>query len=173
MRRRTAAFIMILLFVPVLLFSAAQFWVLDSTDWLNPTSSTDYYRFNFQTVLNLDQQFKQPSYSSYDYGNTQYISSMNAIASVGVSGCEHKIIYTIDTHGGVFRSQSDTSKYRSFYVVASPDYTVYHTSDICTYFGTQVGDPKCLPTIFLVGTLLAPWSRCQSLHSAPNPSLWP
>ncbi len=129
MNRRTIVFIMIFLFTPAILFSAAQFWVLDSTDWIKTTQYTDYYRFNFQTVMNLDQQFLQPSYSSDDYGDTQYISSKNAIASVGVSGCEHKIIYTIEAlHDGTFVSQSDPSKYRSYYVVASPDFTKYGAS---------------------------------------------
>ena len=142
MKKTTASIIMILLFVPAMIFSAAQFWVLDNTDWLNPTSSTDYYRFNFQTVLNLDQQFKQPGYATSYYGDTDYISSANSIASVGVSGCEHKIIYTIDTHSGTFVSQSDPSKYRSFYVVASPDFTKYDSSidpdDPSTYrYNTQ------------------------------------
>ena len=129
MHRKTSAFIMILLFVPVLLFSAAQFWVLDQTNWINSTLRTDYYRFNFQTVMDLDQQFKQPSYSTDHYNNAQYISEANAIASVGVAGCEHKVIYTIQAlNDGKFVSQSDPSKFRSYFIVASPDYTQYAQS---------------------------------------------
>ena len=130
MFRKTNAFILILLFLPALLFAVANFWVLDQTDWINTTSKTDYYRFNYQTVLDLDQEFKQPNYSTSQYNNTQYISNLNAIASVGVSGCNHRIIYTIDTHGGTFVSQSDSSKYREYYVVASPDYTKYNNVNV-------------------------------------------
>ena len=115
MLRKTTAFILILLFLPALLFSAAQFWVLDQTNWINTGAKTDYYRFNYQTVLNLDQEFKQPTYSNDHYNNEQYISKNNAIASIGVSGCSHRIIYTIDTNGGTFISQSDSSKDRHMF----------------------------------------------------------
>ncbi len=130
MFRKTNAFILILLFLPALLFAVANFWVLDQTDWLNTGAKTDYYRFNYQTVLNLDQEFKQPTYSTDHYNNEQYISKNNAIASIGVSGCNHRIIYTINTNGGTFVSQSDSSKYREYYVVASPDYTKYNNVNV-------------------------------------------
>ena len=48
---------------------------------------------------------------------------------MGVAGCEHKVIYTIKAlNDGAFVSQSDPSKYRSYFIVASPDFTKYGAS---------------------------------------------
>ena len=123
MTRKRLSLIMILLLLPALIYAAAEFWVLDATDYINTQSGTYYYRFNFQTVMDLSLSYLQPTYSTSQYNHPSYISANNAIATVGVSGCDHNINYTISTGDGRFTSQSDPSKYRTFYVVASPDYS--------------------------------------------------
>ena len=126
--KRLLISIILAIFVPLLAFSAESFFVLDATDWIDPSSGTPYYRYNFQSVMNLSDVFEQPTYSQSDYQNK--LSSANAIAAVGVAGCSDRIRYIIDTHGGTFVSQSDPSKYRSYYIVASPDYSNSSGSNI-------------------------------------------
>lgn len=113
--------LLLILVVPFITFADGTFFVLDSTDWTNSQSGTPYYRYNFQSVIDLSDVFEQPTYSQSDYQTK--LSSANAIATVGVANSSHKIRYTINTNGGTFVSQSDPSKYRSYYVVASPDYS--------------------------------------------------
>ena len=129
MKKKLLFLLISILILPSLVFAAAEFWVLDATDWIGQGQNVYKYRFNFQTVMNLADSFQHATYSQDHYNNEQYISAKNAIASVGVAGCNHKINYTVNTHGGTFVSQSDPSKYRSYYVVASPDYTVYGKSN--------------------------------------------
>ena len=124
--KRLLISIILAIFVPLLAFSAESFFVLDATDWVDDSGS--YYRYNFQSVMNLSDVFEQPNYSQSDYKNK--LSSANAIAAVGVAGVAHNIKYTFNTHGGTFVSQSDPSKYRSYYIVASPDYSDSSGSNI-------------------------------------------
>jgi hypothetical protein len=126
MMKRFLILILLIILVPVLAFSAESFFVLDATDWVRSTGS--YYRYNFQSVMNLSDVFEHPNYSKSDYDSK--LSSDNAIAAIGVAGVSHNIRYTIDTHGGTFVSQSDPSKYRSYYIVASPDYSNSSGSNI-------------------------------------------
>ncbi|MBO4718129.1 MAG: hypothetical protein J5599_09550 [Spirochaetales bacterium] len=124
--KRILISIIIALLVPVMLFSAESFFILDATDWVQGSGS--YYRYSFQSVMKLSDVFEQPNYSQSDYQNK--LSSANAIAAVGVAGVSHNIKYTFDTHGGKFVSQSDPSKYRSYYIVASPDYSSSNSGNI-------------------------------------------
>lgn len=149
--KKTALLITILLFIPLMLFATGSFWVLDATNWINPESGTPYYRFGFQTVMNLTDIFLQPTYSTDHYGNEQYISSKNAIATAGVQDCDHKINFTVSTNGGHFVSQSDPSKYRSYYVAISPDYSTISNPDSRYYYkydeinSTSASDSTLLP----------------------------
>ena len=126
--KRFLILLLLIIAVPLMTVSAESFFVLDATDWINSTPQTPYYRYNFQSVMNLSDVFEQPNYSQSDYQNK--LSSANAIAAVGVADCSHRIRYTFNTHGGTFVSQSDPSKYRSYYIVASPDYSDSTGSDI-------------------------------------------
>ena len=140
--------IILAIFVPILVFSAESFFVLDATDWINASGS--YYRYSFKSVMKLSDVFEQPNYSQSDYQNK--LSSDNAIAAVGVAGVSHRIKYTFDTHGGTFVSQSDPTKYRSYYIVASPDYSNSNTGEISrSYYkydvvsGSAISDSTMLP----------------------------
>lgn len=121
MMKRLLLLLLLIIVVPLMTVSAESFFVLDATDWIDPEPGTSYYRYNFQSVMNLSDVFEQPNYSQSDYKNK--LSSANAIAAIGVAGVSHRIKYTINTHGGTFVSQSDPSKYRSYYIVVSPDYS--------------------------------------------------
>ena len=146
--KRILISIILALLVPVLVFSAESFFVLDATDWVQ--SSGSYYRYSFQSVMKLSDVFEQPNYSQTDY--TTKLSSDNAIAAVGVAGVSHNIKYTFDTHGGTFVSQSDPSKYRSYYIAASPDYSSSNSGNISRSFykfdvvsNQSVSDSTMLP----------------------------
>ncbi len=147
--KRFLILILLIILVPVLAFSAESFFVLDATDWVRSTGS--YYRYNFQSVMNLSDVFEHPNYSKSDYDSK--LSSDNAIAAIGVAGVSHNIRYTIDTHGGTFVSQSDPSKYRSYYIVASPDYSDTTGSSISRSFykydvvnNRAISDSELLPS---------------------------
>ena len=149
--KKIALFIAILLFLPLMIFATGSFWVLDATNWIDTTSGTPYYRFGFQTVMSLSDVFLQPTYSTDHYGNEQYISSKNAIATAGVKDCNHKINFTVSTNGGQFVSQTDPSKTRSYYVVISPDYSTVTNPDSRYYYkyneitGQAVSNSTLLP----------------------------
>ena len=106
-------------------FAAETFWCLNATQ--NYGSSGDRYRFNYSTVFDLSTYYNYSNRTTPqlgDYNKTNGLNEAKALGTVGVGGCSHAITYVIDTHGGQFVSQSDPSKYRSFYVVNVPDYSV-------------------------------------------------
>ena len=101
--------------------------------------------------MNLSDVFEHPNYSKADYDSK--LSSANAIAAIGVADVSHNIKYTIDAHGGTFVSQSDPSKFRSYYIVASPDYSDSSGSNIDRSFykydvanSRAVSDSELLPS---------------------------
>ena len=119
--------LIILVFVSSIAFGVESFWCLNATT--NVSSSGDHYRFNYSTVYDLTAEFTtnngKPRFS--DYADRQHqsnpLNSSRALATVGVADCEHQIVYTINTNGGKFVSQSDPSKYCYFYVVNVPDFS--------------------------------------------------
>lgn len=105
-------------------FAVESFWCLNATT--NVSSSGDHYRFNYSTVFDLSTYYNYNNRTTpiiSDYKQTNGLDGTKAIGTVGVGGCSHSIIYTIDTNGGKFVSASDPSKYRTFYVVNVPDYS--------------------------------------------------
>lgn len=134
--------LIILMFVSSIAFGVESFWCLNATT--NVQSSGDHYRFNYSTVFDLSSAFTtnsgKPRYS--DYASQSYpnnpLNSSRALATVGVAGCEHQIIYTINTNGGKFVSQSDPSKYCYFYVVNVPDFS-YCTKNNNNTFSYDTG----------------------------------
>lgn len=105
-------------------FAVESFWCLNATT--NVSSSGDHYRFNYSTVFDLSTYYNYSNRTTpriSDYKQTNGLDGTKAIGTVGVGGCSHAIIYTIDTNGGRFVSESDPSKYRKFYVVNVPDYS--------------------------------------------------
>ena len=96
---------------------SSRFYTLNATT--NVGTQTGQYRFNYSTVINLEDYFNgTPKYSDYK----GKLNESNAIGTVGVASCAHEIKYTITaTDEGRFVSQSDHSKYRDYYVVIVPD----------------------------------------------------
>lgn len=121
---------LLLLLSMLILFSATvfaveSFWCLNAT--ANVNSSGDHYRFNYSTVYDLSTYYSYNGHTTPqlgDYNKTNGLNEAKALGTVGVGGCDHAIEYTISTNGGKFVSQSDPSKYREFYVVNVPDYSV-------------------------------------------------
>ena len=111
---------------------AESFWCLNATQNINTDTdwwgnyTTDAYRFNYSTVFDLNTYYNKSGRTTpklSDYNTTNGLNEAKAIGTVGVGGCDHAITYTISTNGGKFVSQSDPSKFRSFYVVNVPDYS--------------------------------------------------
>lgn len=105
----------------------ARFYTLNATE---NTGDGSQYRFSYTTVFNLEDYFTGglngtiPVY--LDYATKRYperkLNESKSLATVGVAGCEHQIVYTITAKDeGRFVSQSDPSKYREYYVVVVPD----------------------------------------------------
>ena len=143
--------IIVLLFIfvtTVSLLFAESFWCIDSTHNINTEKKSDgsyrydAYRYNYSTVFDLNKYYNYSNRTTPqigDYNQTDGLDSVKAIGTVGVEGCEHSIIYEIDTNGGVFVSQSDPSKYRKYYVVNVPDYSREGSTSRSYYYMSSSG----------------------------------
>lgn len=117
MKRLFLALVVLLSFT--LLFAAddSRFYCITATT--NTGSGNGEYRFEYSTVINLTDYFNgTPKYSDYE----GKLNASNAIGTIGVANCNHRILYTIKaTNQSRFVSQSDPSKYREYYLVVVPD----------------------------------------------------
>ncbi len=127
--KKIVLLLMVLLVFSSAIFATESFWCLNATT--NVSSSGDHYRFNYSTVFDLSNNSAfttnngNPRYSDYASQSrpNNPLNSSRAIGTVGVADCAHSIVYTVNTNGGRFVSQSDPSKYREFYVVNVPDFS--------------------------------------------------
>lgn len=93
-------------------FSAERVWYMDSN--------------NFVNHVNLNSTFYLPKYT-YDWQNNESLgtaengtySKINTLGNFGVIECNHRIEFFIETTGR-FVSQSDSTKYREFYIAFRP-----------------------------------------------------
>lgn len=120
--KRLVITLITLLMLSFAVTAEARFYTLNATE---NTGDGNQYRFSYTTVFDLTDYFSgTPKYGDYA-GSSNPNGKLNearSLATVGVAGCEHQIVYTITaTNEAKFVSQSDPSKYRKYYVVVVPD----------------------------------------------------
>lgn len=128
--KRFLSFLILLVAFSSMIFAEETFWCLNATQNVNTNTNYDAYRFNYSTVYDLSTYYNYNNRTTPrlgDYNKSGGLNEAKALGTVGVGGCSHAITYTISTTGR-FVSQSDPSKYRTFYVVNVPDYSVSNST---------------------------------------------
>ena len=128
--KRFLSFLILLAAFSSMIFAEETFWCLNATQNVNTNTNYDAYRFNYSTVYDLSTYYNYNNRTTPrlgDYNKSGGLNEAKALGTVGVGGCSHAITYTISTTGR-FVSQSDPSKYRTFYVVNVPDYSVSNST---------------------------------------------
>ena len=111
MKKGLSICIIIILF-STMLFAAERVWYMDSD--------------KFSNRINLANTFYLPTYA-LAYSQNESLGSaekgtysiINTVGNFGVYECDHRIEFFIETDGR-FVSQSDTTKYREFYIALRP-----------------------------------------------------
>lgn len=94
------------------LFGAEQVWFMHSTRMTDNINLEDtYYLPNYTKTWTQDKSLGDPIKGTY--------STINTLGNFGVMSCDHKLCFTITTDGR-FVSQSDSSKYREYYLAMRP-----------------------------------------------------
>lgn len=107
--------IILFLFIILLmtsLFGAEQVWFMHSTRMTDNINLEDtYYLPNYTKTWTQDKSLGDPIKGTY--------STINTLGNFGVMSCEHRLCFTVTTNGK-FISQSDSSKYREYYLAMRP-----------------------------------------------------
>lgn len=110
--KRIVLFLACFLLFTLSALSAERVWYMDSN--------------NFVNHVDLNSTFYLPKYT-YDWQNNDSLGSaengtyskINTLGNFGVIECDHRIEFFIETNGR-FVSQSDSTKYRDFYIAFRP-----------------------------------------------------
>ena len=114
------------------LFSEEKVWYMYSTRMTdNIDLSKSYYLPDYNKAWSSDPQSGDPISGTY--------SIVNVLGNFGVMGCEHKIHFEVHTDGK-FVSQSDPSKYRSYYLAVRPKCRPKGSGDINYNLGSNNTD---------------------------------
>ena len=145
--KRIVLFLACFLLFTLSALSAERVWYMDSN--------------NFKNNGNLDSTYYLPKYT-YDWQNNESLGSaengtyskLNTIGNFGVFECDHRIEYFIETDGR-FVSQSDSTKYREFYIAFRPR-CLYDGGDKNYNLGSNgidIVESDRLPNTKVTGTL--------------------
>ena len=106
------AILVLLVLCMIPLFGVEQVWFMHSTRMTDNINLEDtYYLPNYTKTWTQDKSLGDPIKGTY--------STINTLGNFGVMACEHKLCFTITTDGR-FVSQSDSSKYREYYLAMRP-----------------------------------------------------